>query len=157
VHVTETNITVDELWAATSAARVAFLRPGKHLCVSWRMIDHLAMGACTVCDRAAYTQWPVPMRSGREFVNCEIGIDQDESLPAIGDYECISDTVMALVHDVDRAASVREASVAYFDRHVTPQRIARYLIETADHVAHDTGPKNIKPAKTRRIKRPSRR
>ncbi|MBA2492019.1 MAG: hypothetical protein H0V34_10065 [Gammaproteobacteria bacterium] len=157
VQLTKTNITVDELWAATAAARVAFLRPGKHLCVSWRMIDHLAMGACTVCDRAAYTQWPVPMRAGREFVNCEIGIDQDESLPAIADYECISDTVMALVHNADRAASVRDASAAYFDGHVTPKRIARYLIETADRIAQDAGPRNIKPAKTRRMKRPSRR
>src|SRR5680860_1223420 len=117
-------------------ARVAFLRPGKHLCVSWRMIDHLAMGACTVCDRAAYSQWPVPMRAGREFVNCEIGIDHDESLPDIADYECIAATVMALVRDEDRAASVREASAAYFDRHATPKRIARYVIETADRAAH---------------------
>ncbi len=157
VQVTQTNVTVDELWGATSAARLAFLRPGKHLCVSWRMIDHLAMGACTVCDRAPYAQWPVPMRAGREFVNCEIGIDQDESLPDVADYECISDTVMALVDDPDRAAAVREASMTYFDRHVAPRRIARYLIETADRFLHVPSPTAEKQVRVRRIQRPSRR
>ena len=61
---TTTNITADELWSATSAARLAFLRPGRHLSVSWRMIDHLAMGACTVFDHPPYPEWPVPLRAG---------------------------------------------------------------------------------------------
>jgi len=48
VKVTRTNSTVDELWGATFLARLAFLRPGKHHCISWRGIDHLAMGTPSV-------------------------------------------------------------------------------------------------------------
>jgi len=52
INMMRTNVTVDELWTTTSATRLALLRPGKHLCVSWRMVDYLAMSACFVCDRA---------------------------------------------------------------------------------------------------------
>ncbi len=131
ILVTKTNVTINELWAATSAARLAFLRPGKHLCVSWRMIDHLAMGACTVCDRAPYAQWPVPLQSGRELFDCECGIGQDEALPEPGDYERIAEGVRALLADPERAAAIRVAAANYFDRYVAPEKIARYMIEIA--------------------------
>jgi hypothetical protein len=131
IPATTTNITIDELWSATSSSRLAFLRPGRHLCVSWRMIDHLAMGACTVCDHAPYPQWPVPLQAGREFMDCECGIGADASLPDPAHYERIADTVMALLADPERVAESRRAAAAYFDRHATPERIARYLMDVS--------------------------
>jgi hypothetical protein len=128
---TATNVTVDELWGATSTARLAFLRPGRHLSVSWRMIDHLAMGACTVSDHPPYPEWPVPLRTGREFIDGGCGIGADDSLAAPADYERIADTVMALLADPDRVAESRFASAAYFDEHVAPTRIARYLVDVS--------------------------
>jgi len=132
---TTTNITVDELWGATSAAHLAFLRPGRHLSISWRMIDHLAMGACSVCDHAPYPQWPVPLRSGREFIDGGCGIGADDSLSDPADYERIADTVMALLADPDRVAESRLASAVYFDEHVAPARIARYLVDVSQSMA----------------------
>jgi hypothetical protein len=137
VPATTANVTVDELWSATSTSRLAFLRPGRHLCISWRMIDHLAMGACTVCDRAAYPQWPVPLNVEREFMDCGCGIDPDDSLPDPADYERIADTVMALLADPERAEESRRASAAYFDEHVAPNRIARYLMDVSQSFASD--------------------
>jgi hypothetical protein len=131
VPATTTNITVDELWGATSASRLAFLRPGRHLCVSWRMIDHVAMGACTVCDHAPYPQWPVPLLAGREFMDCGCGIGEDDALPDPADYERIADTVMALLADPERVAESRRAAAAYFDDHAAPARIARYLMDVS--------------------------
>jgi hypothetical protein len=135
VRVTAHDVTADELWDATSRARLAFLRPGKHLCVSWRMIDHLALGAATICDHAAYPQWPVPLQAGQEFLECGCGIGTDESLPDPAHYERIADTVMASLAEPDRLSEVRRAAAAYFDRHVAPQRIARYLVDVASSVA----------------------
>jgi hypothetical protein len=132
VPVTSTNISVDELWRMTSTSRLAFLRPGKHLCVSWRMVDHLAMGAATVCDRAPYPQWPVPLQVGREFMECGCGIGSDESLPDSADYERIADTVMALLADPEKVTESRRAAAAYFDQHVAPAQVARYLLDTAE-------------------------
>ena len=132
---TTTNITADELWSATSAARLAFLRPGRHLSVSWRMIDHLAMGACTVFDHPPYPEWPVPLRAGREFIDGGCGIGADDSLADPADYERIADTVMALLTDPDRVAESRLASAAYFNEHVAPARIARYLVDVSQSMA----------------------
>jgi len=137
VPVTTSEVTVDELWNTTSASRLAFLRPGRHLCVSWRMIDHLAMGACTVCDHAPYPQWPVALQAGREFMDSGCGIGMDDSLPDPADYERIADTVMALLADPERVAESRRAAAAYFDEHATPARIARYLMDVSQSLVKD--------------------
>jgi hypothetical protein len=126
------GVSADELWNATASSRLAFLRPGKDLCVSWRMIDHLAMGACTVCDRAPYPEWPVPLQVGRELMDCRCGIGDDESLPDKADYERIASTVMELLADPERVETCRRASAEYFDRYVAPSQIARYLLETSE-------------------------
>lgn len=128
---TASNISIDELWRVTSASRLAFLRPGKHLGISWRMIDHLAMGACTVCDHLPYPQWPVPLQAGREFIDGGCGIGEDGSLSHPADYDRIADTVMALLADPERVAESRLASAEYFDQHVAPERIARYLTDVS--------------------------
>jgi len=128
---TTSYISIDELWHLTSSSRLAFLRPGKHLGISWRMIDHLAMGACTVCDHRPYLECPVPMQAGREFIDAGCGIGEDESLPAKADYERIAETVMALLADPERVAESRLVSAQYFDQHVAPERIAGYLMDVA--------------------------
>jgi len=125
------DVTAEELWNATATSRLAFVRPGKHLCVSWRMIDHLAMGACTVCDRAAYPEWPVPLRAGHELIDCGCGIGEDESLPDEAEYSRIAETVMQLLADPERAEQCRRDAADYFDRYVTPSQIARYLLEVS--------------------------
>jgi hypothetical protein len=95
------------------------------------MIDHLAMGACIVCDRTPYPEWPVPLRVGHELMDCECGIGEDESLPEKAEYERIASTVTELLADPERVEACRRASAEYFDRHVTPSQIARYLMEVS--------------------------
>jgi hypothetical protein len=137
VPVTTNEVTVDELWNVTSASRLAFLRPGRHLTLSWRMIDHLAMGACTVFDHAPYPEWPVALQAGREFMDCECGMGMDDSLHDPACYERMADTVMALLADPERVAESRRAAAAYFDQHVAPERIAQYLLDAVRSPAKD--------------------
>jgi hypothetical protein len=137
VTVATNSITIDELWHATSTSRLAFLRPGKHLGISWRMIDHLAMGACSVCDHVPYPQWPVPLQAGREFMDCGCGIGADNSLPDAADYERIATTVMALLADPDRVAESRRAAADYFDEHAASARIARYFVDVSQSSMKD--------------------
>lgn len=132
VQVTQPGAPGGDLWTAISTARLVCLRPGRFLSTSWRLIDHLAMGVCTVYDRAPYAEWPVPLRAGHEFVDCECGIGADESLPENASYERIAETVMSWLADPERAAGVREAAAAYFDLHVAHEPVARYLIDTAE-------------------------
>ena len=153
VPVTTSEVTVDELWNVTSASRLAFLRPGRHLGVSWRMIDHLAMGACTVSDRAAYPQWPVALQAGREFMDCGCGMGMDDSLHDPTCYERIADTVMALLADPERVAESRRAAAAYFDEHVAPERIARYLMDVSQSLVKDEASVRPRQPERRRARR----
>jgi hypothetical protein len=91
-----------------------------------------ALGACSVCGRASYAQWPVLLRVDHEFVGSGYGISWDELLPAKADYARIADTVMALLADPDRSAAMPRASAAYFDAHVALERIALYLLDIAE-------------------------
>jgi len=142
VPVAADDISIEELWKATSTSRLAFLRQGKHLGISWRMIDHLALGACTVFDHAPYPQWPVPLRAGGEFMDCGCGLGADDSLPDPADYERIAENVMALLADPDRVAESRRAAGAYFDEHAAPARIARYFIDVSQSlIGHEVGAK----------------
>lgn len=129
------NIGAEELWDVTARSKLAFLRPGKHLCVSWRMIDHLALGATTLCDNGAYPQWPVPLREGVEYFDAHCGIGPDESLPDPADYGRIEETVMSLLADPERLETCRRAAAAYFDEHVDHPRLARHIVDQARSVA----------------------
>jgi hypothetical protein len=102
------------------------------------MIDHLAMGASTVGDRAPYPEWPLPLQAGRELMGCDCGIGEDESLPEKADYGRIASTVMELLADPDRVETCRRAAADYFDKHVTPSQIARYLVEVSEQVRERT-------------------
>lgn len=140
------DIAIEELWRATSASRLAFLRQGKHLGISWRMIDHLAMGACTVCDHAPYPEWPVPLQPGRELVDCGCGVGPDDSLPDRADYARVADTVMSLLADPERIAATRRAAARYFDEHAAPARIARYFMDVSQSFVADEVGSRPRPA-----------
>jgi hypothetical protein len=78
----------------------------------------------------------VPLQAGREFMDGGCGIGADDSLADPADYERIADTVMALLADPERVAESRLASAAYFDEHVAPARIARYLVDVSRSLAN---------------------
>lgn len=119
-----------DFWDQLAQANIVFLRPGKHACISWRMIDLLCMGACVVYDAMPHPNWPVPLVSGQNFVDCDCGLGEDESLPPIEKYRCINQTIEKLLSDPHKMLSIRRNNRAYFDRYANPLNVAEYILNT---------------------------
>jgi hypothetical protein len=132
VAVTREPVAPRELWQRLARARLVPLRAGKHLCVSWRMIDLLAMGACIVFDALPPPRWPVPIEPGVHVADC--GIDRPEDTEAAPDaeYEKVPATIEALLAAPAQQQALREAAAGYFDEHAAPARVASYLLATLE-------------------------
>ncbi len=123
-----------DFWDHLAKARIVFLRPGKHACISWRMIDLLCMGACVVYDAMPHPNWPVPLVSGKNFIDCECGLGPDESLPPIENYAAIKQVIEKLLADPRQRALIRRNNLKYFDQHASPFNVANYIVNTVrDH------------------------
>jgi hypothetical protein len=109
-----------ELWSLLARARVVPFRSGKHLCIPWRMLDLLAMGACVMFDTPPLPQWPVRLEPGVHYADA--GVDRDA-----GAYESLRPTLDALLGDEARRASLTRAAAAYFDEHAAPERVGAYI------------------------------
>ncbi|MDX6514816.1 MAG: hypothetical protein QOH73_482 [Gaiellaceae bacterium] len=118
-----------ELWRELARARILFLRPGKHLCISWRMLDPLAMGAAILYDALPPPRWPQPLERGVHYEECGIDRPLDTGPAPAEDYEKIPSTVEALLADPDRLRTLRAGAADYFDRHAAPERVADYLLD----------------------------
>lgn len=122
------SIGTDALWQALASARVVALRPGFHLCVSWRMTDLLAMGACIFCEDAPYPVWHRPLVAGTHFAHGGCGLTPDLALPPDGDYRTLTDRLTGLLADRPRQQRLGRNAAAYFDAHCTPARLGEHLL-----------------------------
>ncbi|HVN59802.1 MAG TPA: hypothetical protein VMT59_00970 [Gaiellaceae bacterium] len=119
----------DELWDRLSRARIVVFRSGMHLCIPWRMVDLLAMGACILFDARPLPQWPEPLEAGVHYA--EMGIERPPfSPPEPTEYAKVGPAVEALLADGARAAELRRNAAVYFDAHAAPERVGEYILET---------------------------
>jgi hypothetical protein len=130
VELTTKTISHRELWDTLARARVVLLRAGRHLCIPWRTVDLLCMGACIALDAPFAPQWPVPLRDGVNFVDCGIprGLDTSAAEPA--EYARLGETIQQLLLDEEKARSIRIENARYFDEHAAPARVAEYVLRT---------------------------
>jgi hypothetical protein len=116
-----------ELWDRLSRARIVVFRSGMHLCIPWRMIDLLAMGACILFDAPPLSQWPEPLESGVHYA--EMGIERAPvGSPAEAEYGKVAGAVGRLLDDEAEAERLRAAAAAYFDAYAAPERVAEYVL-----------------------------
>ena len=126
------NLPTRELWNLLARARVNFVRLGAKYCIPWRMIDFLAMGSCLVIDRQPFSDWPVPLQDGLNFVAC-FPRSSDAGEP---DYARVSSAVRQLLDDPARIAAIAANNARYFDEVAAPQRVAAYMLDAA--IGRDT-------------------
>jgi hypothetical protein len=119
-----------DFWDHLAKARLVFLRPGKHACISWRMIDLLCMGACVVYDLKPHPNWPIPLVSGKNYMECGCGLDMEENLPSHDRYNRIVRVIEQSLKDKNKMETIRRNNRCYFDRYATPKSIASYILET---------------------------
>jgi hypothetical protein len=116
-----------ELWRLLSRARVVPFRSGRHLCIPWRMLDLLALGACVLFDAPPLPQWPVPLESGVHYV--DLGLTRAER-PDPEQYAIVRPTLATLLADDARQHELRRAAARYYDDHAAPQRVGTYIART---------------------------
>ena len=128
VPISRVPVPPEELWRRLARARLVPLRAGKHLCVSWRMIDLLAMGACIVYDALPPPKWPEPFEAGREVASCGIERPDDTGAAAEPEYAKVAPTVEGLLERPDEQQRLRAAAARYFDKVAAPGRVAAYML-----------------------------
>jgi hypothetical protein len=129
------EINSQRFWEGLASAKVVFLRPGNHLCVSWRMTDLLAMGACVVYDGAPYPSWYQPLLPNVHYVDGGCAIAPDHSLPPDAAYGSLRETIADLLNDEARIRRTRVAAADYFDRFCTPQQLGAHVLGLVTRVA----------------------
>ena len=126
------SINSKALWNSLASARINFLRPGNHLCVSWRMMDLLCMGACIVLDGAPFAQWPKPLVDGVNFIETGCTLSPDYELPSIDRYEQLTSKVSALIADPDKILQISENNIQYFNEFASMKAVAHYILSIVE-------------------------
>jgi len=122
------DIDTQAFWRGLAEAEIAFLRPGNHHCVSWRMTDLLCMGACVMYEGAPFPQWYAPLICNRHFVHAGCRLGPDFSLPEQRRYDDIPHKIMSLLEKPEMMCRLRESAQDYFERYVHPSAVARYVM-----------------------------
>lgn len=128
VECTYDLISVRQLWEETASSKIVVLRAGKHLCIPWRMIDLLCMGACIVTDSEFYPNWPESLEPDTHYVSSGIDRPADTSSASPGEYEKVAENIMAILKNDHEQNRLRENSAAYFDNHAAPVNVGGYIL-----------------------------
>lgn len=124
------DITTEKFWAALARAKIAFLRMGDYLSISWRLTDLFAMGACVVCDGVPYANWYEPLVGGVHFEDGRCRLGQNFSLPNESSYTQLQHVVEKLLAEENKMLSFRRTAADYFDNFGTPEAVASHLLKT---------------------------
>ncbi len=123
------NINSNMLWDSLASAHINFLRPGNHLCVSWRMMDLLCLGSCIMVDGNPYAQWPVPLRPDINFVDAGCAMSPYYDLPDTKQYEEMAERVSSQISDREKIKRISLNNVDYFDQHAAMIPVSAYITD----------------------------
>ena len=132
IPTTTRRIDLQQLWEVTAQSRLNISRLGNHHCMSWRMTDLLALGACTVLDQHPKTIWPAPLVPGQHYYSLNATTSNDEPVAAASSYAAIPELLEHLLHQRDVQADMRRLSGQYFDTHLHPMQIGRQIHEIVE-------------------------
>ncbi len=120
----------EELWSRCARARVVMLRGGKHLCIPWRAIDLLCMGACILWDAHPNPVWPHPLTEGVNYAT--VGLDGPQYDVPQEAYRHLVEESERLLSDTDLMRRIRHANASYFDSYASPVCVCRHILEVAN-------------------------
>lgn len=126
------NVDSDMLWNSLATAHVNFLRPGNHLCVSWRMVDLLCMGACIMLDGEPFARWPEPLQNDVNFVDSQCTLSADYVLPADDTYAELTARVSALVVDKAKIRKIAKNNQEYYDQYASLAAVSDYVLRVIE-------------------------
>ena len=128
-----------ELWRLAAKSTLNIVRHGMHQCVPWRMAEILAMGGCPVLDYSATTRWHVPLEEGVHYLN--LGVPYRPNGAADFDSYEVIDRVERWVASEGLTQTISRNTASYFDEHLTPQALGRYIALQVANVADRSYPR----------------
>jgi len=124
---TDNQINYGDLMSMSAASKLVVLRAGISVCIAWRMVDMLAMGACLVLDQAPVPEWPESLREEINFFNLVTRITEDCRQATEEDYSRIPLMVDSFLKSHTKIQKIREENGFYFDKNLHPIRCASYI------------------------------
>lgn len=133
------SIPANEFHKLLASAKLVIYRAGKYNCISWRMLDLLAMGACIVTDSIPIPQWPVPLQQNKNYLTFNInrsqviGSDGKSNLGGPGkieEYKAIPSILSKILNNQSIQKQISLNNAAYFDKYAQPSAVGRYIVDT---------------------------
>lgn len=122
------NVKSIDLWQALASARVVPLRPGNHLCISWRLVDLLCMGACVMYDGIPFPQWHQPLNAGKHYIDGGCRISAEYAPVPVGQYETLRERVASLLENETLRHEIRTNAMCYFDTFAKPTAVTEHIL-----------------------------
>jgi hypothetical protein len=129
VPCTTTWVPQAEVWRLAARSRLNIVRHGMHQCMPWRMTEILAMGGCPVLDYPATTRWPAPLEENVLYLN--LGVPYLQSAGLAFDPCEVVERVQGWLDHSDLISDIQRNTARYFDEHLIPERLGRYMLEQA--------------------------
>jgi len=126
------DIDSQTFWENHARARLAFYRPGNHLCISWRLSGLLCMGATTILDAPPFPQWYQPLVRNTHYAAGDCGLYEDYALPPLADYRSILEVIDAHLEHPAKARRISDHAARYHDRHGSPAAAVRHITQVLD-------------------------
>lgn len=128
VEATEAHFSFDELMRLSAESRICVIRAGIHSCITWRLLNMLAIGAAVVLDAKPFSSWPVPLEEGRNFLSLGLRITPDCGPAPSEDYEKITGKMEEFLKDNSNLQQIANNNLRYFDAHAHPMKVAEYVL-----------------------------
>jgi hypothetical protein len=127
IPTTTTRYSLKQLWEVTARSRLNLSRLGNHHCMSWRMTDNLALGACTVLEQHPKTLWPTPLVPNQHYYSLDATTSNEVPVAPDFHYAAIPEVLNELLSQRDLHEEMRRQSAQYFDDHLHPLQIGRHI------------------------------
>ena len=133
IECTTDLIPIKKLWMDTARSKVVILRAGKHMCIPWRMIDLLCLGACIVTDAEFLPQWPVPLVSDAHYCTAGLRRPEDTSPADSEEYDKLNGIIEDILADDNKRRFIESSSAQYFDDHAASGAVGNYILSCVEN------------------------
>lgn len=139
IPTTTRRIDLQQLWDVTARSRLNISRLGNYHCMSWRMTDLLALGACTVLDQHPKTLWPVPLIPNHHYYSLDATTSNADPVALDRSYAVIPERLEELLSRRHLHEEMRRHSAEYFDHCMHPLQIGRQIHDLVCESVPDLG------------------